>query len=108
MTHAQVNITFFDNEGNDRELSCTSGATILQIARQFDLPLEAECEGTLSCSTCHVVIDSEFYGKLKPASVDEGDLLDTAHNVTCTSRLGCQVHVNAELDGMKISLPSNL
>lgn len=102
-----VNVIFTDGEGNEQELSCTEGASILEIAREFDLPLDAECDGTLSCSTCHVVIDEESYSKLTPAGVDESDLLETAQNVTCTSRLGCQVHIGAHLDGIKVSMPSS-
>ena len=105
MSKPNVTVIISDAEGNEQELSCKDGSSILEIAREHDLPLDGECEGTLSCSTCHVVIDPDYYGKLPVASTDEEDMLSVAHNVTCTSRLGCQVRVHANLNGIKITLP---
>jgi ferredoxin len=102
---SNINIIFSDNDGNEQELSCRAGTTILEIAREHDLPLEAECEGMLSCSTCHVVVDEKYFPKLPSIGRDESDLLATARNPTCTSRLGCQVRIDASLEGMRISMP---
>lgn len=64
------------------------------------------CEGTCSCSTCHVIVDSdEMFDKIPEASDDENDMLDLAFGLTETSRLGCQVKMNKELDGLRVNLP---
>ena len=65
------------------------------------------CEGSLACSTCHVIIDSEWYDALPAASTDEEDMLDLAFGLTKTSRLGCQIIVSDEIDGLVVSLPKS-
>jgi len=70
------------------------------------VPLEGACEGSLACSTCHVIVDSAWYGKLQTASEDEEDMLDLAFGLTHTSRLGCQIKMSEELDGLVVKLPA--
>lgn len=64
------------------------------------------CEGSIACSTCHVILPPEHYDGLPEPSDDENDMLDLAFGLTDTSRLGCQVHVTRDMDGMEIRLPS--
>ncbi|KAF5325524.1 hypothetical protein D9619_009537 [Psilocybe cf. subviscida] len=64
------------------------------------------CEASVACSTCHVILPEEFYDKLPEPDDDENDMLDMAFGLTDTSRLGCQVHVTRELDGITCTLPS--
>lgn len=65
------------------------------------------CEGSCSCSTCHVIVeDEELYDKIPEASDDENDMLDLAFGLTETSRLGCQIVMNEELDGLRVKLPA--
>ena len=65
------------------------------------------CEGSLACSTCHVIVEKEeYYNKLSEPDDDENDMLDLAFGLTDTSRLGCQVIAKPELDGMHVRIPS--
>lgn len=71
------------------------------------MPTLGACGGSCACSTCHVIVmDEEMYDKLPPESEDEGDMLDLAFGLTNTSRLGCQVVMNKEIDGIVVRLPS--
>ena len=67
---------------------------------------ECACEGSLACSTCHVVLDQASYDQLPLAEDDENDMLDLAYGLRKTSRLGCQIKLVKELDGMEITIPS--
>ena len=60
----------------------------------------------MACSTCHVVVDSDWYSKLPAPSEEEEDLLDLVFGLTRTSRLGCQVTMTEALDGLTVKLPS--
>lgn len=85
------------------------GENILTVAHQNDIDLEGACEGSLACATCHIVIDPSWYTripKLQEISEAENDMLDLAFGLTSTSRLGCQVILTEELDGVVITLPS--
>jgi hypothetical protein len=64
------------------------------------------CEGSVACSTCHVILPQEYYDILPEPEDDENDMLDMAFGLTDTSRLGCQVKLTKELDGMTATLPS--
>ena len=59
----------------------------------------------MACSTCHLIVDSEWYDKLKPASEEEEDMLDLAYGLSVTSRLGCQILMTEDLDGLVVNLP---
>lgn len=73
---------------------------------QYTKPWLGACEGTCSCSTCHVIVESdEMFDKIPEASDDENDMLDLAFGLTETSRLGCQVKMTKELDGLRVKLP---
>ena len=67
--------------------------------------IEGTCGGSLSCATCHVVLDADDYVRVGPPSEDEMDMLDLAFNVTETSRLGCQIKMSDELDGLTAKVP---
>jgi 2Fe-2S ferredoxin len=98
-------MTFVERNGNRREVDAPLGASVLEVARRHDIDIEGACEGSLACSTCHVIVDPEWYELLKEASVDEEDMLDLAFNLTNTSRLGCQILITEELDGLTVLLP---
>ena len=59
----------------------------------------------MACSTCHVIVDKDWYAKLPAPSEDEEDMLDLAFGLTRTSRLGCQLTIAEGLDGLRVSLP---
>ena len=79
----------------------------MEIARDNDLGIEGTCGGSISCCTCHVIIDAEWYKKVGPPNPDEEDMLDLAVDLQPTSRLGCQIEVNENLDGLVVTIPDN-
>ncbi|MCA1941927.1 MAG: ferredoxin family 2Fe-2S iron-sulfur cluster binding protein [Caenispirillum bisanense] len=99
-------ITFIDKDGEAQTYDAPEGLSVLEVAHRHSIDLEGACEGSLACSTCHVVVDPEWYGKLPEASEDEEDMLDLAFGLTKTSRLGCQIIMTDDLDGLVVRLPS--
>ena len=98
-------ITFITEDGTRRVVNAPLGDSILDIAQDNYIDIEGTCEGSMACSTCHVIVDKNWYRKLEEASEDEEDMLDLAFGLTRTSRLGCQIVITEELDGLKVSLP---
>jgi 2Fe-2S ferredoxin len=99
-------MVFIETDGTRREVEAPLGLSVLEIARRNDIDLEGACEGSLACSTCHVVVSSEWYELLADATEDEEDMLDLAFGLTRTSRLGCQIKITEELDGLTVALPA--
>jgi 2Fe-2S ferredoxin len=99
-------MTFVDIEGKEKEVEAPLGLSVLEIAHMHDIDLEGACEGSLACSTCHVVVESQWFELLTEATEDEEDMLDLAFGLTASSRLGCQIIMTPELDGLKVQLPS--
>ncbi|MGO4124178.1 ferredoxin family 2Fe-2S iron-sulfur cluster binding protein [Inquilinus sp. YAF38] len=98
-------IIFIEPDGNRREIDAPAGLSIMEIAHKYDVDLEGACEGSLACSTCHVIVEPDWYERLLPAREDEEDMLDLAWGLTKTSRLGCQIIMSDELDGLTVRLP---
>jgi len=96
---------FIERNGTRREVDAPIGLSVLEIAHRNDLDLEGACEGSLACSTCHVIVDPEWFDLLKDPTEDEEDMLDLAFGLTRTSRLGCQILITEELDGLTVTLP---
>ncbi|PQM42627.1 Electron transfer protein 21 [Prunus yedoensis var. nudiflora] len=81
--------------------------SMLEAAHENDIDLEGACEGSLACSTCHVIVmDMDHYNKLEDPTDEENDMLDLAFGLTETSRLGCQVIAKPELDGIRLAIPA--
>ena len=99
-------MTFIDADGNRKDVDAPVGLSVLEIAHKNGLDLEGACEGSLACSTCHVVVEDKWFAKLDEASEEEEDMLDLAFGLTHTSRLGCQIKMTDELDGLEVTLPS--
>ncbi|KZS13929.1 putative Adrenodoxin [Daphnia magna] len=70
---------------------------------------EGACEGTLSCSTCHIIFKKEDFDKLpeKPSD-EEMDMLDLAYGLCDTSRLGCQITLTESMDGIVVTVPAQV
>jgi ferredoxin len=103
----KISVTFVDKDGEETEIKVPVGTSMLEAAHENDIELEGACEGSLACSTCHVIImDEEQYNKLPEPSDEENDMLDLAFGLTETSRLGCQVIAKPELDGLRLALPA--
>jgi len=99
-------MTFIESNGKRHEVDAPKGLSVLEIAHRNGIDLEGACEGSLACSTCHVIVDKEWYDLLPEASDDEEDMLDLAFGLTHTSRLGCQIIMTDELDGLTVTLPA--
>ena len=98
-------VTFIDRDGTRIEVDAPVGLSLLELARRNKIDIEGACEGSLACSTCHVIVDPEDFERLEEPSEDEEDMLDLAFGLTRTSRLGCQIIVTEELDGLTVTLP---
>ena len=98
-------MVFIERDGNRKEVEAPKGLSVLEIAHRNDVDIEGACEGSMACSTCHVIVDPQWYAKLSEATEDEEDMLDLAFGLTATSRLGCQIIINDELDGLTVTLP---
>jgi len=100
-------IIFKSPDGAEKVIEAPNGISLLEVAHKNDIPLEGACEGSLACSTCHLIIeDEDRYNALSEATEDEEDMLDLAFGLTHTSRLGCQIMVSDALDGMVVRLPA--
>jgi len=99
-------MTFILTDGSRKTVDAPVGLSVLEIAHKHGVDIEGACEGSLACSTCHVVVTPDWYGKLPAAKADEEDMLDLAFGLTKTSRLGCQLLMTEALDGLTVSLPS--
>jgi 2Fe-2S ferredoxin len=98
-------MVFIERDGNRREVEAPAGLSILEIAHRNDVDIEGACEGSLACSTCHVIVAPEWFDRLEEISEDEEDMLDLAFGLARTSRLGCQIIITEALDGLTVSLP---
>ena len=92
-----VKVIFVLKDGEEKVIDAPVGLSLLEVAHKHAVDLEGACEGSLACSTCHVVVDEEFFDKLPKASEDEEDMLDLAFGLTHTSRLGCQIKITEDL-----------
>ncbi|MBM3572359.1 MAG: 2Fe-2S iron-sulfur cluster binding domain-containing protein [Alphaproteobacteria bacterium] len=99
-------ITFIEPNGSRHEVDAPVGLSVLEIAHRNEINLEGACEGSLACSTCHVIVHPDDYERLKDATEEEEDMLDLAFGLTHTSRLGCQIIMTEELDGLTVTLPT--
>ena len=100
-------MTFIEPDGTRREVDAPLGLSIMEVAHRHDIDIEGACGGSLSCSTCHVIVDPQWFDQLDPPSEDEEDMLDLAFGLTETSRLGCQIIMSDELNGLEVALPKD-
>jgi ferredoxin-2, mitochondrial len=101
-----IRVTFVSADGENRQIvDAPPGSVLLEVAQAAGQPLEGTCEGQMACSTCHVIVESEDFLKLPPASEAEEDMLDLAAAATRTSRLSCQIILEDKLDGLTVRIP---
>jgi 2Fe-2S ferredoxin len=106
MSTNRVTVHFINTDGTKTTVEAPVGLSVLEVAHQNGVDLEGACEGSLACSTCHVIVEESFYESLPEATEDEEDMLDLAFGLTATSRLGCQIILTPEMDGMVLKLPN--
>ncbi len=99
-------IIFIEADGTEKTVDAQNGLSLLEVAHSNDIDLEGACEGSLACSTCHIILEKNFFETLPEPSEEEEDMLDLAFGLTHTSRLGCQIIIDEKLEGMKVRIPS--
>ncbi len=95
-------MTFIERDGTRREVDAPLGLSVLEVAHKHGVDIEGACEGSLACSTCHVIVDPAWFAKLVSPTEDEEDMLDLAFGLEKTSRLGCQLVITEALDGLVV------
>jgi ferredoxin, 2Fe-2S len=99
-------VTFILPDGERREIEAPVGRTLLEVAWDNRLDVEGACGGVAACSTCHLIVDPAWAGRLAPPDEEEEQMLDLAWGLSATSRLGCQIALTDALDGLVVSLPT--
>jgi ferredoxin len=99
-----INITVVDREGQEHQLEAPTdmNMNMMELCKSYELPVEGTCGGMAMCATCHMYVISEH--NLPARSDDEEAMLDQAFFVKSNSRLGCQIKLANELDGLKVQL----
>ena len=98
-------IIFYKEKGMRTEIEVQPGQTLLEVAREHDIDIEGTCEGNLACATCHVIVHKDWSSKIPQATEDERDMLDLVNGLTVNSRLGCQIKVTGDLNGLIVFVP---
>ena len=98
-------LIFTQPNGEEKSINAENGLSIMEVARDNDFGIEGTCGGSISCCTCHVVIDQDWFSVVGKPNPDEEDMLDLAVGLTPTSRLGCQIEITDKMDGLRISIP---
>lgn len=102
-------VTFLFPDGKKREVEAPLGLSLMEIAQKHDIEeIEGACGGSMACATCHMYIHPDWWGKCMPEgerSDDEEDMLDLAFDIRDNSRLGCQIEMTEELDGLIVAIP---
>ncbi len=99
-------MTFIERDGTRKVVDAPLGLSVLEIAHKHGVDIEGACEGSLACSTCHVIVDGNWFETLVAPTEDEEDMLDLAFDLQETSRLGCQIIMTEALDGLVVKLPA--
>ena len=98
-------LIFVDSEGTEKSVEAENGLYVMEVARDNDLEIEGTCGGSISCCTCHVIIDKYWFSIVGGPNPDEEDMLDLAVGLQPNSRLSCQIEVTNELDGLRMTIP---
>ena len=100
-------ITYIECGGKNHTIEVAKELTVMEGAVQNDIPgIDADCGGACACATCHVYVDEKWVSKLPKIESTEEDMLDVAFEPNKFSRLGCQITVTDELDGLVVKMPS--
>ena len=100
-------ITYIEHNGKTHNVEVSNELSVMEGAVQNNIPgIDADCGGACACATCHIYVDEKWFNKLPNKSEAEQDMLDMAIEPNKFSRLGCQITVNDDLDGMVVKMPS--
>ena len=101
-------MTFIEKDGTKREVDAPEGLSVMEVAHLHGIDIEGACGGSMACATCHVIVADDWYDKSVDAheiTEEEEDMLDLAFDLRKTSRLGCQIIMSDEMDGLVVTLP---
>jgi ferredoxin, 2Fe-2S len=103
-----IHIHFIAADKTVQEIQTNPGTSLMKAAIDAGVRgIEADCGGTLTCATCHVVLAPEWVNKFPAPIQDESDMLDfAAARVVPESRLSCQLKLTADMDGLVVHLPT--
>ncbi|XP_062303161.1 adrenodoxin-like [Osmerus eperlanus] len=106
----KVTVHLINRDGEKITVKGSPGDTLLDIIIDQDIDIDGfgACEGTLACSTCHLIFDEDVFKQLGPVTDEEMDMLDLAYGLTDTSRLGCQICLTKSLEGMTARVPESV
>jgi len=99
-----VQITVFDQEGTTHTIVADKASSVMEMIRDYGLPISAQCGGCLSCATCHVYVDPSWIDRFPVADEFEEAMLELATELRPESRLSCQLKVDEKFDGLIITL----
>ena len=99
----------FVKDGHRTEVEVLVGTSMMHAATDNLVSgVIGECGGDLSCATCHVFVDPEWFDRLTPPGADEMEMLEaTSEEPTEFSRLSCQLACTAETDGIVLDVPES-
>ena len=61
-------IIFIEADGKEKEIEAQNGLSILEVAHKNGISLEGACEGSLACSTCHIILEKKIFDQLPEPS----------------------------------------
>ncbi|XP_028140971.1 adrenodoxin-like protein 2, mitochondrial [Diabrotica virgifera virgifera] len=111
LSKKQIEVTFIKANGDKIKAKGKVGDNLLDVVLNNNIDIDGfgACEGTLTCSTCHLILKQEDFDALpKKATDEELDMLDLAYDLTDTSRLGCQIILTESLDGLEVRVPNTV
>ncbi|XP_068121078.1 adrenodoxin, mitochondrial [Hyperolius riggenbachi] len=106
----KVTVKFINRDGDPIVAEGQVGQSLLDLVveKKLDIDGFGACEGTLACSTCHLIFEDNIFEKLESVTDEEMDMLDLAYGLTDTSRLGCQIILRPFMNGMTVRVPESV
>uniref|UniRef100_A0A803Y4S7 Adrenal ferredoxin n=1 Tax=Meleagris gallopavo TaxID=9103 RepID=A0A803Y4S7_MELGA len=103
----KITVHFINRDGDKLTAKGKPGDSLLDVVVDNNLDIDGfgACEGTLACSTCHLIFEDHIFEKLDAITDEEMDMLDLAYGLTETSRLGCQICLKKSMDNMTVRVP---
>ncbi|KAJ1197223.1 hypothetical protein NDU88_001085 [Pleurodeles waltl] len=109
-SEGKITVHYINRDGERLTAAAKEGESFLDVVMKQNLDIEGygACEGTLACSTCHLIFEQKIYDQLDSVTDEEMDMLDLAYGLTDTSRLGCQVCLKKAMDGLTVRVPTDV
>uniref|UniRef100_A0A8D0LBK8 2Fe-2S ferredoxin-type domain-containing protein n=1 Tax=Sphenodon punctatus TaxID=8508 RepID=A0A8D0LBK8_SPHPU len=106
-TNSLVTVHFINRNGERLTATAKEGESMLDVVVNQNLNIDGfgACEGTLACSTCHLIFEEDAFKQVDTVTDEEMDMLDLAYGLTDTSRLGCQVCIKKWMYGITVQVP---